>query len=161
MATREREEIFDRKAFSVHKINADLFKRLDIVFFSGKEGAGMEWADITLKSGCVVVDNAGDFRMYPNIPLVIPEVNMDAVTKETRHMCNQNCSTIKMAVTLYPLHKAARLRRVIANRSTPVLWSLYAPRKLSKSYPIGSCHPVLSALVKRRNTPWSRSSYAS
>lgn len=118
MATREREEIFDGKAIKVQKINADLLGRLDLVFFAGKEGAkgaSMEWADVAVKSGCAVIDNAGDFRMYPNIPLVIPEINMDAVTKDTRHICNPNCSTIQMAVALYPLHKAARLRRVIVS----------------------------------------------
>jgi aspartate-semialdehyde dehydrogenase len=53
--------------------------------------------------------------MYPNIPLVIPEINMDDVTAETRHICNPNCSTIQMAVALYPLHKAARLRRAVVS----------------------------------------------
>lgn len=118
MATREREELFNGKAVSVQKINADLFKQLDLVFFAGKEGtkgASIEWAGIAVKSGCVVIDNGGDFRMDPNIPLIIPEVNMDAVTKETRHICNPNCSTIQMAIALYPLHKAARLRRVIVS----------------------------------------------
>ena len=118
MATREREEIFDGKAVSVQKINADLFKQLDLVFFAGKEGAkgaSMEWAATAVKSGCVVIDNGGDFRLYPNIPLVVPEVNMDSVTKDTRHICNPNCSTIQMAVALWPLHKAARLRRVIVS----------------------------------------------
>ena len=118
MATREREEIFDGKPISVKKINADLFRQLDLVFFAGKEGAkgaSMEWAETAVKSGCAVIDNGGDFRMYPNIPLVIPEVNMDAVTKDTRHICNPNCSTIQMAVALHPLHKAARLRRVIVS----------------------------------------------
>jgi len=118
MATREREEIFDGKPISVKKINADLFRQLDLVFFAGKEGAkgaSMEWAETAVKSGCAVIDNGGDFRMYPNIPLVIPEVNMDAVTKNTRHICNPNCSTIQMAVALHPLHKAARLRRVIVS----------------------------------------------
>ena len=118
MATSERTEVIAGKTVSVQKVNADIFKRLDLVFFAGKEGAkgaSMEWADIAVKSGCVVIDNGGDFRMYPNIPLVIPEVNMDAVTKDTKHICNPNCSTIQMVVALYPLHKAARLRRVIVS----------------------------------------------
>ena len=118
MATSEREETINGKPVSVQKVSADIFKRLDLVFFAGKEGAkgaSMQWADIVVKSGCVVIDNGGDFRMYPNIPLVIPEINMDAVTKDTKHICNPNCSTIQMAVALYPLHKAARLRRVVVS----------------------------------------------
>ncbi len=112
MATREREETINGSAVSVQQVSEALFKRLDVVFFAGKEGAkgaSMQWADIAVKCGCAVIDNGGDLRMYPNIPLVIPEINMDAVTKDTRLICNPNCSTIQMAVAMYPLHKAARL----------------------------------------------------
>lgn len=115
MATREREEILDGNPVHVCKISEELFRTLDLVFFAGKEGAkgaSLEWADIAVKSGCVVIDNGGDLRMIPRYPLVIPEINMDAVTKDTRLICNPNCSTIGMAVALYPLHKAARVRRV-------------------------------------------------
>jgi len=118
MATSERSEVIDGKSVNVQKINEDIFKRLDLVFFAGREGAkgaSLEWADVAVKSGCTVIDNGGDFRMYPNIPLVVPEVNMDAVTKDTRIICNPNCTTIQMAVALYPLHKAARLRRVVVS----------------------------------------------
>ena len=118
MATSERREIIAGETVDVKKVNADIFKGLDLVFFAGKEGAkgaSMQWADIAVKSGSAVIDNGGDLRMYPNIPLVIPEINMDAVTKNTRLICNPNCSTIQMAVALYPLHKAARLRRVVVS----------------------------------------------
>jgi aspartate-semialdehyde dehydrogenase len=118
IATSERNEIIDGKPVSVRKVSADIFKGLDLVFFAGKEGAkgaSMEWSDIAIKSGCTVIDNGGDLRMYSHIPLVIPEINMDAVTAETRLVCNPNCSTIQMAVALYPLHKPARLRRVVVS----------------------------------------------
>jgi len=118
MATSERCEVINGKSVSVRKVSADIFKGLDLVFFAGKEGAkgaSTEWADIAVKNGCVVIDNGGDLRMYPNIPLVIPEINMDIVTKDSRLICNPNCSTIQMAVALYPLHKAARLRRVVVS----------------------------------------------
>ena len=118
MATSERSEMIDGKPISVKKVGADIFSGLDLAFFAGKEGAkgaSMEWAEIAVKSGCAVIDNGGDLRMYPNIPLVVPEINMDAVTKDTRLICNPNCSTIQMAVALYPLHKAARLRRVVVS----------------------------------------------
>ncbi len=116
MATREREEIIDGNAVSVQKVSEALFRRLDLVFFAGKEGAkgaSLEWADIAVKCGCLVIDNGGDLRMFPHVPLVVPEINMDAVTKDSRLVCNPNCSTIQLAVTLYPLHKAARLRRAV------------------------------------------------
>jgi len=118
MATSERSEVIDGAEVKVQKVCEDIFKGLDLVFFAGKEGAkgaSMAWAGAAVRHGCAVVDNAGDFRMYPGIPLVIPEINMDAVTKDTRHICNPNCSTIQMAVALYPLHAAARLRRVVVS----------------------------------------------
>lgn len=118
MATRERDEILDGKTVHVLKISEDLFKNLDLVFFAGKEGAkgaSLQWAETAVKSGCVVIDNGGDLRMYPCYPLVIPEINMDAVTQNTRLICNPNCSTIQMAVALYPLHKAAQLKRVVVS----------------------------------------------
>ncbi len=118
MATREREEILDGEPVHVQKISEDLFSGLDLVFFAGKEGAkgaSYEWAEIAVKKGCVVIDNGGDLRMYPCYPLVIPEINMHAVTADTRLICNPNCSTIQMAVALYPLHKDARLRRIVVS----------------------------------------------
>lgn len=118
MATREREEILDGKPTRVQEISEELFRGLDLVFFAGKEGAkgaSPQWAEKAVRCGCAVIDNGGDLRMYPCYPLVIPEINMDAVTKDTRLVCNPNCSTIGMAVALYPLHKAARLRRVVVS----------------------------------------------
>ncbi|MHB1154561.1 MAG: aspartate-semialdehyde dehydrogenase [Eubacteriales bacterium] len=118
MATKERDEIIDGVPVSIRKVSENLLKNLDLVFFAGKEGAkgaSLEWADIAVKNGCAVIDNGGDLRMVPGIPLVIPEINMDTVTKETRLICNPNCSTIQMALVLYPLHKASRLRRVIVS----------------------------------------------
>lgn len=118
MATRERDELMNGEIVHVQKINEDLFKHLDVVFFAGKEGAkgaSLQWAEIAIKNGCKVIDNGGDLRMYPCYPLVIPEINMDVVTKDTHLICNPNCSTIQMAVALYPLHKKARLRRVIVS----------------------------------------------
>ncbi len=118
MATSEREEVLADKTFHVHQISADLFKGLDLIFFAGKEGAkgaSVQWGKVAVESGSVVIDNGGDFRMYPEYPLVIPEVNMDAITSDTRYICNPNCSTIQMAVALAPLHRAARLHRVVVS----------------------------------------------
>jgi aspartate-semialdehyde dehydrogenase len=118
MATSEREEVLADEPFHVHQISASLFKGLDLVFFAGKEGAkgaSFQWGKVAVDNGCVVIDNGGDFRMYPEYPLVIPEVNMDVVTPETRYICNPNCSTIQMVVALAPLHRAARLHRVVVS----------------------------------------------
>ncbi len=118
MATSERDEILSGENYHVLKIKADLFKGLDLVFFAGKEGAkgaSVVWSKTAVNSGCTVIDNGGDFRMFPGYPLVIPEVNMDAITAETRHICNPNCSTIQLAVALAPLHRASRLFRIVVS----------------------------------------------
>lgn len=118
MATSERNEHICSEEVEVKKVSEELFKGLDLVFFAGKEGAqgaSIAWGDVAIRNGCVVIDNGGDFRMHENIPLVIPEINMDVMTKDTRYICNPNCSTIQLAVALYPLHKLARLRRVIVS----------------------------------------------
>ncbi len=118
MATSAREETLADQTFQVRKIEANLFKGLDLVFFAGKEGAkgaSVQWGRTAIDNGCIVIDNGGDFRMYPEYPLVVPEVNMAAVTSETRYICNPNCSTIQMVVALAPLHRAACLRRVVVS----------------------------------------------
>ncbi|NLO46902.1 MAG: aspartate-semialdehyde dehydrogenase [Clostridiales bacterium] len=118
MATSERDEILDGRTYHVQKIAPHLFKGIDLMFFAGKEGAkgaSMQWGQTAIDSGCIVIDNGGDFRMHPNYPLVIPEVNMNSVTRDTRYICNPNCSTIQMVVALAPLHRLARLRRVIVS----------------------------------------------
>jgi aspartate-semialdehyde dehydrogenase len=118
MATNEREEVLADEKFNVHMIKAKLFKKLDLVFFAGKEGAkgaSLQWGQIAIDQGCVVIDNGGDFRMVPGYPLVIPEVNMNAITPKTRYICNPNCSTIQMVVALAPLHRYARLYRVVVS----------------------------------------------
>ena len=136
MATSEREETLAGEKFLVRKINADLFDDLDVVFFAGKEGAkgaSVQWGTTATQKGCVIVDNGGDFRMHPDYPLVIPEVNMDAVTRDTRHICSPNCSTIQMAVVLAPLHRAFRLKRVVVSTYQSVSgWGGAAQEELQK-----------------------------
>jgi aspartate-semialdehyde dehydrogenase len=136
MATSEREEILAGETFHVHQISSGLFKGLDLVFFAGKEGAkgaSFQWGKNAIDSGCVVIDNGGDFRMYPEYPLVIPEVNMDAVTADTRYICNPNCSTIQMAVALAPLHRMARLHRVVVSTYQAVSgWGAAAMEQLQQ-----------------------------
>ena len=86
--------------------------------------------------GAVVVDNGGDFRMHPDYPLVVPEVNMDAVTEQTRHICSPNCSTIQMVVALAPLHRAARIKRIVVSTYQSVSgWGEAAQQELLHQTP--------------------------
>jgi len=118
MATSERPEVLGGREFLVKQTAAELFEGLDVAFFAGREGAkgaSVEWGPVAVQAGAYVIDNGGDFRMHPDYPLVVPEVNMDAVTERTRHIASPNCSTIQMVVALAPLHRAAKIKRIVVS----------------------------------------------
>ncbi|MFQ5810631.1 MAG: aspartate-semialdehyde dehydrogenase, partial [Armatimonadota bacterium] len=139
MATHARSEELGGETVQVHETSAEQFEGLDLVFFAGREGAkgaSVVWAETAIDNGAVVIDNGGDFRMFPNVPLVVPEVNMDAVTAETRHIANPNCSTIQMVVALAPLHKVARIKRIVASTYQSVSgWGQAAVHELRQQAP--------------------------
>ncbi|QEX24785.1 aspartate-semialdehyde dehydrogenase [Hypericibacter adhaerens] len=91
------------------------FKGCDIGLFSPGAKVSAIHAPRAAKAGCVVIDNTSHFRMDPEIPLVVPEVNPDAIAGYTRRniIANPNCSTIQMVVALKPLHDLARIKRVV------------------------------------------------
>src|SRR6201993_957214 len=91
------------------------FRGIDIVLSSpGAKGSAMFAARAT-KAGAVVIDNTSCFRMEPDVPLVVPEVNPEAIAQCTKRgiIANPNCSTIQMVVALKPLHDLARIKRVV------------------------------------------------
>ena len=136
MATREREEMLDGRKFTVRKVGKRLFKDLDVVFFAGREGAkgaSVKWGPVAVDAGAFVIDNGGDFRMADGYPLVVPEVNMQAVTRNTRHITSPNCSTIQMVVALAPLHRAAGVKRAIVSTYQSVSgWGADAMEELQR-----------------------------
>ncbi|MFP3903923.1 MAG: aspartate-semialdehyde dehydrogenase [Armatimonadota bacterium] len=118
MATSERKEMLGGEEVLVRKVSEELFEAMDIVFFAGREGAkgaSVQWGQTAIDAGAYVIDNGSDFRLEPDIPRVVPEVNMDAVTENTRFIASPNCSTIQMCVALAPLHRAATARRIVAS----------------------------------------------
>ncbi len=118
MATRERVEMLADEEVLVRKVAPELFEGLDVVFFAGREGAkgaSVEWGRVATDAGAWVIDNGGDFRMTPGYALIVPEVNMDAVSEENRHICSPNCSTIQMVVAINPLHRAAGVKRIVVS----------------------------------------------
>ena len=118
MATRERREMLAGEEVLVREISEELFEGLDVVFFAGREGAkgaSVQWGKVANDAGAYVIDNGGDFRLEPDIPLVVPEVNMDVVSEGTKFICSPNCSTIQMCVALAPLHRVARMKRIVVS----------------------------------------------
>ena len=94
----------------------EAFEGVNIALFSAGAAASRELAPAAAARGAVVIDNSSAWRMDPEVPLVVPEVNMDAAARRPKGIiANPNCSTIQMVVALWPLHDAARLRHVVVS----------------------------------------------
>jgi len=104
----------DRKTLKVQNLETFDFKGWDIGLFSPGGSISAKYAPIAAAAGCVVIDNTSHFRMEPDVPLVVPEVNPDALKKMRRGIiANPNCSTIQMVVALKPLHDLFTVKRVV------------------------------------------------
>jgi aspartate-semialdehyde dehydrogenase len=104
---------FQGNHFPVEALKEDSFKGIDIALFSAGAERSKIWAPIAAKSGCVVVDNSSQWRMDPEVPLVVPEVNKHDLKWHKGIIANPNCSTIQMVVVLKPIHDAAKIKRVV------------------------------------------------
>ncbi len=105
--------VFRDKELKVENIAEADFSGIDIALFAGGEIASADFAPKAVSAGAVVIDNSATYRMDPNVPLVIPEVNAHHLDKHKGIIANPNCSTIQMVVALAPLHKVAELTRVM------------------------------------------------
>jgi aspartate-semialdehyde dehydrogenase len=105
--------IFRGEAIPVQALTKDSFAGVDIALFSIGADISREFAPIAAKAGAVVIDNSAAWRMEPDVPLVIPEVNAHDIANHKGIIANPNCSTIQMVVALKPLHDRARIRRVV------------------------------------------------
>lgn len=101
----------------VQRLGRDSFAGCDIAFFSAGGVVSREYAPVAAEAGALVIDNSSAFRMQPDIPLVVPEVNGDVLPDhlEAGIIANPNCSTIQMVVALEPLHRAFRLLDVVVS----------------------------------------------
>lgn len=118
MARSCREEEIAGEVFNVVETNADAFDGLDFAFFAGTEGskgASQLFGWEAVKRGVIVIDNGDDFRMDPRVPLVVPEINPEALTAHQGFIANPNCSTIIAMMAVGPLHRVAGLRRMVAS----------------------------------------------
>src|SRR5438067_12324337 len=105
---------FRGKSYPVERLAPEAFAGVDLVLSSTPALVSREYSPIAARAGAVVVDNSSAWRMDPDVPLVVPEVNADALKKIPKGIvANPNCSTIQMVVALKPLHDLARIRRVV------------------------------------------------
>ncbi len=109
--------LFRRKSVRVEELREDSFEDMDLALFSAGGDVSAKFAPLAVKAGAVVVDNTSHFRMEPDIPLVVPEVNPNDIALYLKRgiIANPNCSTIQMVVTLKPIYDAAGIRRVVVS----------------------------------------------
>lgn len=99
----------------VQVLSEDAFEDIHIAFFSAGGSVSERFASAAVAAGAVVVDNTSAFRLHEDVPLVVPEVNPEAVAEHNGIIANPNCSTTLMLVALHPLHKAAGIERIVVS----------------------------------------------
>lgn len=107
--------LFKNKTYTVEEAKPEAFEGVDLALFSAGGAVSKELAPEAAKRGAIVVDNTSAFRMDPNVPLVVPEVNEDALLNHNGIIANPNCSTIQMVAALQPLRKKYGLNRIIVS----------------------------------------------
>ena len=118
MATSARRQEIAGRLREVIPASDEALEGLDVALFAGREGvegASKLYGWTAAEKGVLVIDNGGDFRMDPRVPLVVPEVNAEAMREHRHFIANPNCSTIQMVMALAPLHRAAGLKRVVVS----------------------------------------------
>jgi aspartate-semialdehyde dehydrogenase len=118
LARTPRTETIDGEDYKVVAADSKELAGYDLAFFAGTEGAkgaSVKYGWEAVKQGLVVIDNGKDFRMDPRVPLVVPEVNPDALNQHQGLIANPNCSTIQMVMVLAPIHRVAKVKRVVVS----------------------------------------------
>ena len=106
---------FKGEELGVESLNDDSFAGIDFALFSAGAAVSREYGPKAAVAGAVVIDNSSAFRMEPQVPLVVPEVNPQDVKLHQGIIANPNCSTIQMVVALKPLHDKYKLKRVVVS----------------------------------------------
>ena len=106
---------YQGRSIEVRQLSEDSFRGIDIALFSAGGGVSRQYAPIAVESGCVVIDNSSAWRMEKGVPLIVPEVNPDALGDKLEIIANPNCSTVQMVVALKPIQDRYRIRRVVVS----------------------------------------------
>ncbi len=106
---------FKGETLKVEAVEAKAFQDVDIVLASAGGSTSKAWAQTIVESGAVMVDNSSAFRMNPEVPLIVPEINPEAAANHPGIIANPNCTTILMAVAIYPLHQVQPIERIVVS----------------------------------------------
>ncbi len=107
--------LFRGKKCTVVGVQQAVDSRPDFAIFSAGGDASLEWAPRFAENGTIVIDNSSAWRMDPEVPLVVPEINSHVIKSTDRIIANPNCSTIQMLIALAPLHREYRIKRIVVS----------------------------------------------
>ena len=134
--------VFKGKELPVEELTENSFKGIDLVLASAGGGISKKYAPFAVAAGAVVVDNTSAFRMTPDVPLVVPEVNPQDIKKHKGIIANPNCSTIIMNVPVWPLHKVNPIKRLVVSTYQAVsgagAWGLWELDEQMKAFAAGT-----------------------
>src|SRR5512133_3352312 len=108
-----KEIMFNGKAVKVVSVKDAVEEKPDFAIFSAGASTSRDWAPEFAKNGTVVIDNSSFWRMYKEVPLIVPEINSHVIKKGDRIIANPNCSTIQMVMALAPLHRKYKIKRLV------------------------------------------------
>ena len=106
---------FREQTLTVEELRPEAFQDVDVAFISAGGDRSKKFAPAAVEAGALVIDNSSAFRMDDGVPLVVPEINAEAVRRHKGLIANPNCSTIQMVVALNPLHQESPLQRVVVS----------------------------------------------
>ncbi|MCT4664534.1 MAG: aspartate-semialdehyde dehydrogenase [Flavobacteriales bacterium] len=106
---------FQNREFNIITADEALKLEMDIALFSAGSETSIKYAPLFAEKGTFVIDNSSAWRMHKKIPLVVPEINPETISEETKIIANPNCSTIQMVLALFPLHKNYGLDRIVVS----------------------------------------------
>ncbi len=106
---------FQAQTLEIEAVNDNSFDDVDIVLASAGGSTSKKWADKIVSAGAVMIDNSSAFRMNPDVPLVVPEINPNEAQKHKGIIANPNCTTILMGVAIYPLHQIQPIQRIVVS----------------------------------------------
>ena len=139
---------FKGKDYSVVSVAEAVKMKPAVAIFSAGGATSRDWAPKFAENGTVVIDNSSQWRMYPEIPLVVPEVNANVLTPNHKIIANPNCSTIQLVVAINPLHKKYKIKRLVIStyqsvtgtgvKAVKQMQDERAGREADRAYP----HPI-------------------
>lgn len=118
--------VFNNQEYTVEAVAASQFEDVDLAFIAAGGEASKQWVPVAVAAGCTVIDNSSAYRMDPKVPLIVPEVNMDAARNHQGIIANPNCSTIILCVALKPIYDYAGIQRVVVSTYQAVSGAGYA-----------------------------------